>query len=109
MPRRRCGPGPTLCERLLRHLREHPLRVEGRELPITASLGFVPLPVWPDAATSWEEALRIADHAVYCSKDAGRDRWTGFTGTAGRGPAGGAAPAALEQAGALRRVLARAA
>ena len=52
-------------------------------MAVTASLGFVPLPVWPGTATDWDAALRIADYAVYCSKDAGRDAWTGFVGGEG--------------------------
>jgi len=96
--------GPLLCERLLRQVRDTALVVDGRRVPITASLGFAPLPTWPGGTSDWETALRIADHAVYCSKDAGRDRWTGFVGVAGSAPTAGATPAALEQAGALARL-----
>jgi diguanylate cyclase (GGDEF)-like protein len=70
--------GPLRCEQLRRTLRDHPLQVAGGSVEITASLGFVPLPVWPEIEVDWALALRIADHGVYCSKSAGRDRWTGF-------------------------------
>ena len=96
--------GPQLCERLLRQLRDNPLDVDGKPLPVTASLGFVPLPVWPGTATDWDAALRIADYAVYCSKDAGRDAWTGFVGGEGGPGETGVAPAVLEQQGKLKRV-----
>ena len=96
--------GPALCERLLRQLREHPLTVDGQALTVSASLGFVPVPVWPGAPADWDMALRIADHAVYCSKDDGRNRWTGFIG-AGTGAVDPVSPPEmLEDEGRLARV-----
>ena len=91
--------GPTLCERLLRQMREQPF-VEGTSNRVTASLGYVPLPTWEKATPDWEAALRIADYAVYCTKARGRDGWTGFVG---RGSAA-ASPAEIEERGVLRRV-----
>ena len=96
--------GPALCERLRRQLRERPLEVSGGTVPITASLGFVPLPVWPESSADWELALRIADHGVYCSKSAGRNRWTGFAGGPSGPGNGGLAPEALLQQGALQQL-----
>lgn len=96
--------GPALCERLLRQLRETPLDVDGEALLVTASLGFVPLPVWSKGDPGWETALRIADYAVYRSKARGRASWTGFIGV-GTGEDGATTPpATLETRGALRRV-----
>lgn len=95
--------GPALCGRLQRHLREHPLRVDGDCLPITTSLGFVPVPVWPGARRHWELALRIADHGVYASKAAGRDCWTGFLGNGAAPASYGASPEHLEREGRLQR------
>ena len=69
--------GPALCERLLRQLREQPLKVNGQPLHVAASLGFVHLPTWPDTASDWDDALKIVDYAVYCRKPSGRDGWTG--------------------------------
>jgi diguanylate cyclase (GGDEF)-like protein len=96
--------GPALCDRLLRQLRENPLDVGGQPLPVTASLGFVPLPTWPGATPDWDAALRIADYGVYCSKNAGRNRWTGFAGVDAAPGEAVASPAALEQQGKLKRL-----
>jgi diguanylate cyclase (GGDEF)-like protein len=95
--------GPALCERLLRQMREQPA-VEGTSRRITASLGYVPLPTWADAAPDWEAALRIADYAVYCTKARGRDGWTGFVGEGSGQAASDGLPADLEVEGKLRRV-----
>ena len=97
--------GPALCERLLRQLSDSPLDVDGKPLPVEASLGFVPLPVWPDGATNWDGALRVVDFAVYCSKGRGRRTWTGFVGVGNARIATAEVPAALEDAGQLRRIV----
>lgn len=96
--------GPLLCERLRQALRDNPLQAADGSVEITASLGFVPLPVWPDLEADWALALRIADHGVYCSKSAGRDRWTGFAcGPAGPGE-GGLSPEDMVSQGVLQRL-----
>lgn len=95
--------GPALCERLLRQLREQPF-VEGTSRRITASLGYVPLPTWDDAAPDWDTALRIADYAVYCTKASGRDGWTGLVGEGSTPDLAGTSPAELEERGVLRRL-----
>jgi diguanylate cyclase (GGDEF)-like protein len=96
--------GPALCERLLRQIREQPF-VEGTSHRVTASLGYVPLPTWDNAAPDWETALRIADYAVYCTKASGRDGWTGFVGEGSPADLAGASPAEMEERGVLRRVM----
>jgi predicted signal transduction protein with EAL and GGDEF domain len=78
--------------------------VEGTSRRITASLGYVPLPTWQDAAPDWEAALRIADYAVYCTKARGRDGWTGFVGEGSGQDAADGLPADLEVEGKLRRI-----
>ena len=100
--------GPVLCDRLLRQLREHPLMVNDQPLHVAASLGFVPLPIWPGARPDWDGALKIADYAVYCRKASGRDGWTGFFGIGSSHDLGRESPGALEEQGALRRVGSRA-
>ncbi len=95
--------GPALCERLLRQMREQPV-VEGTTRRITASLGYVPLPTWENAAPDWEAALRIADYGVYCTTASGRDGWTGFVGEGSAANLGGATPAQMEERGMPRRV-----
>jgi diguanylate cyclase (GGDEF)-like protein len=98
--------GPALCERLLGQMRQQPF-VEGTHRRITASLGYVPLPTWENAAPDWEGALRIADYAVYCTKANGRDGWTGFVGEGSAPDLAGVPLPVLEEQGALRRVSSR--
>lgn len=103
------GQGAALCERLLRQLRARPLDVDGGVLQVGVSLGFVQVPVWADQGTGdWDTALRIADHAVYCSKAAGRDCWTGFVGVAAPDDAGAMSAVALEEGGNIVRQRGRA-
>lgn len=96
--------GPALCERLLRQMREQPF-VEGTQHRVTASLGYVPLPTWENAAPDWDTALRIADYAVYCTKAGGRDGWTGLVGEANAPDMAGESPAEMEGRGVLRRMV----
>lgn len=63
-----------VAERVLAALRD-PLRVEGRDLTVTASIGAVEALA---AASAPEDLLRAADLALYWAKGEGRDRWTLF-------------------------------
>lgn len=95
---------PMLCERLLQALREHSFEADGSRERITVSLGFVTLPLWPEHEDDWETALRVVDHAVYCTKANGRDGWTGFAGAAPPVDAAAWSGEALEARGHIVRV-----
>ncbi|ACU73495.1 diguanylate cyclase/phosphodiesterase [Catenulispora acidiphila DSM 44928] len=76
-PRRSASSRPIVervAERVLAALRD-PLRVEGRDLTVTASIGAVEALA---AASAPEDLLRAADLALYWAKGEGRDRWTLF-------------------------------
>ncbi|WP_228554676.1 putative bifunctional diguanylate cyclase/phosphodiesterase [Catenulispora pinisilvae] len=76
-PRRAPGGRPMVervAERVLAALRD-PLRVDGRDLTVTASIGAVEALA---AASAPEDLLRAADLALYWAKGEGRDRWTLF-------------------------------
>lgn len=68
--------GPTAAlraaESLLQALRDHPIRIDGVEQHITASIGIASFE--DVAGVSGEDLLVSADRALYEAKDAGRDR-----------------------------------
>jgi diguanylate cyclase (GGDEF)-like protein len=72
--------GPDFCQRLHRALESTPVEVDGIVLRIEASMGFAGVPLWPDRAADPDLALRLADHAVYEAKHAGRNTWRGYVG-----------------------------
>jgi len=57
----------------------------GALLELTVSIGLAPCPFFPGAArpAPWQEALNMADRALYAAKDAGRNAWAGLWGLAG--------------------------
>jgi diguanylate cyclase (GGDEF)-like protein len=61
-----------LLRRCLHAIADAPVELEGRALPITASIGAVLLP-GRLAGDSLEAALSVADDALYTAKQAGRD------------------------------------
>jgi diguanylate cyclase (GGDEF)-like protein len=72
--------GPGFCQRLHRALESTPVEIDGAELQIEASMGFAGVPLWPDRSADPDLALRLADHAVYEAKHAGRNTWRGYVG-----------------------------
>lgn len=90
--------GPMLCERIRAALEARPIAIDGVKVPVTSSMGFAALPLWPDIGSDWMLTMRVADVALYQAKNAGRDGWRGYA--AGRSPASigeaNAAVAALE-------------
>ncbi len=90
--------GPMLCERIRAALAARPIAIDGVSVPVTSSMGFAALPLWPEIDTDWPLTMRVADVALYQAKHAGRDGWHGYA--AGERPASvveaAAAVAALE-------------
>lgn len=62
--------------RVLNTLGATPVQFEGRNIPVTASAGFVPLPFsgLPESEFGWERAVQLADLALYLGKGRGRNR-----------------------------------
>lgn len=56
--------------RRILQLFEKPFRIEGHELNVTCSIG---ISVYPEHADKGEELVRLADHALYEVKNAGRN------------------------------------
>ena len=76
-----------------------PLKLEGRELFVTASIGIA---MYPDDGSSWSELIRNADTAMYQAKAAGRDQFCFYTADMNAN-----ALAQLELEAALRQALAQ--
>lgn len=60
-----------LAERLRRAVCGDPVRVKGREIPITISLGVA---AYPEGTSSRDELFAAADRALYSAKRAGRNK-----------------------------------
>lgn len=60
-----------LAERLRTAVGDHPIRVNGHEIPITISLGVA---AYPDGAANRDELFAAADRALYGAKRAGRNK-----------------------------------
>ncbi len=66
---------PQLAQRLLDLIGSRPVLQDGREIPITASIGFVSLPVPPHGLRlSWERAIDLVDTVMYIAKAHGRNK-----------------------------------
>ncbi|MBB6065485.1 GGDEF domain-containing protein [Pseudoxanthomonas broegbernensis] len=75
---------------LAEHLRESIQRADalaGDGIEVTVSLGVASSPFFPGAQDGgWQEAVGLADRALYVAKHAGRNAWAGLWGLAeGRG------------------------
>ena len=62
----------VLVERLLHRMSAEPVRLDGIAIPVTVSAGCVAHPLGP--AHHWENALQVADDAMYMAKQHGRNR-----------------------------------
>jgi diguanylate cyclase (GGDEF)-like protein/PAS domain S-box-containing protein len=90
---------PTIVADRLRAAAQIPVRVDDRELVVTASIGFA---VNATTGLTADDLLRDADAAMYRAKSAGRDRVEAFTEATRT-----ASVAALETSADLRRGLER--
>jgi diguanylate cyclase (GGDEF)-like protein len=90
----------ALAQRLLSAIGDHPVEVQGKQICVTASLGFASFPLDPARRpVSWERAIDLVDTAMYLAKAHGRNRAYGVRSLEeeeGAGPPG--APDALESA-----------
>ena len=81
--------GAMVAERFIQAVRARPFEIDkGFSLRVTCSMGFAAYPFYPDAPrmVTWSEVTQLADKALYMSKAAGRDCWTGLL-VQGRAPA----------------------
>ena len=72
-----------IAERLRAAVAERPIQIEGgSRLPRTCSVGFASFPFLPERprGLDWSAVVSLAEHAVECAREAGRDRWMGVVG-----------------------------
>jgi len=71
-----------MAARVLRALGAEPVQLADHTLRITASIGYARFPLPPyGTAVAWEEAINLADMALYTAKNQGRNRAFGITST----------------------------
>lgn len=73
--------GPDIAERLRKAVAEHPFVMPNGEIThFSSSIGFASFPFFKKypALVSWEQVLDLADHALYQSKEDGRNTWNGY-------------------------------
>lgn len=65
---------PALAQRILRSISDTAFMTAAGPVPVTASMGYLPLPLTPEAhAEGWEFHLAIADQALFRAKANGRN------------------------------------
>ena len=62
----------VLAERVLNVIGCEPVMADGKPIPVTVSAGCVSYPLLPNQP--WQDALKVADVAMYMAKEGGRNR-----------------------------------
>jgi diguanylate cyclase (GGDEF)-like protein len=76
-----------MATRVLRVVGGTPIEVGTQRLRVTASIGYARFPLPPhSAAVPWEQAVNLADMALYTAKNQGRNRAVGITATSAATP-----------------------
>ncbi len=76
-----------LAERVLRFIGERPVVVQGQPVRVTVSIGYARFPLPPDTLpVAWEQAINLADMALYTAKNQGRNRAVGIVAARAQSP-----------------------
>ena len=74
-----------MAERVLRSVGSMPIDTGVGPVRVTASIGYARFPLPPlNAPIPWEQAINLADMALYTAKNQGRNRAVGITSTTAR-------------------------
>jgi diguanylate cyclase (GGDEF)-like protein len=69
----------ALAERVLKLVGERPVWVQGKPVQVTVSIGYARFPLPPNVLpVGWEQAINLADMALYTAKNQGRNRAVGI-------------------------------
>lgn len=72
--------------RVMNAITSEPVVYMGHEMSVTASIGYLPLPLPPDNfRLNWDGAIRLVDKALYMAKVQGRNRAYGIAALHARG------------------------
>jgi len=78
---------PEIAERLRRTVAQQPfLLPDGHRLVRTCCIGALALPWGGSASLPWDEAVALADLALFVGKQGGRDAWVGWEAVPGAPP-----------------------
>ena len=76
-----------LAERVLRFIGERPVMVQGQPVRVTVSIGYARFPLPPNTLpVAWEQAINLADMALYTAKSQGRNRAVGIVAAQAQSP-----------------------
>ena len=76
-----------LAERVLGHIGARPIVVQGQSVRVTVSIGYARFPLPPHVLpVAWEQAINLADMALYTAKNQGRNRAVGIVAAQAQNP-----------------------
>jgi diguanylate cyclase (GGDEF)-like protein len=81
-PRAAPDQAEQMAERVLRSIGSVPVDIGAGAVRVTVSIGYARFPLQPSyAMVSWEQAINLADMALYTAKNQGRNRAIGIAST----------------------------